>query len=589
MNKPISKIIVIYLPFLILWLATFSIFYFLFDYIFFYQEKEGLFLTSSEYFFTHFNRPGGLLMYLSEFLTAFYYFPFAGAIILSTLIVVAALLVQQILKYCSGENSFLLPFLAGGILFYLHSDYHFLLFNSLGIVLQLAAFYLVLRTDRFLNGWLPVILFPFWYFATGNLAFIFAMQFSLYLMLKREKLASIQVATFWLLPIVFIYISKEYIFNFSLKDLLSYPIKTSVLNWNSYIYFVLAAILMVLPAISLLIQSHLRKKYFSGIPVRIAVPTLIIASSCWLVFTKINPKDKHYFHVEKLFYQDKFDEIIAYNLNHPSTNILTGFLNNIALSERGKLDEMLFRFPQSSEGKTLFLPWDMAGEVLKRGGYFYYTIGMINEAHRWAYENMVMNGNSPEGLKMLIKTELINGNLAMAGKYIDMLGRSLFYRKDAAKFQKLAIDPAALDQNPELVAKRRLKLKDDFFVLADNPLINLEAVIKSNPENRIALEYEMAFLLLKKDFNGLVNVLSFYSNTLDQNLPLHVEEAVVAYKTLGIGDAAVIETLNIQPETIDRFTSYLQTLKQFGNNKAAAQQALYKSFGDTFWYYVFYQ
>ncbi len=49
----------------------------------------------------------------------------------------------------------------------------------------------------------------------------------------------------------------------------------------------------------------------------------------------------------------------------------------------------------------------MAGEILNRGGYFYYTIGMINEAHRWAFENMVMKGLSPEGLKMLIKTEII--------------------------------------------------------------------------------------------------------------------------------------------------------------------------------------
>jgi hypothetical protein len=586
MNKPISKIIVIYLPYLLLGLASFSFFYFLFDYIFFYQEKEGLFLTSSEYFFKHFNRPGGLLMYLSEFLTAFYYFPFAGAIILSTLIVVAALLVQQILKYCSGENAFLLPFLAGGILFYLHSDYHFLLFNSLGIVLQLASFYLVLRSDRFLNGWLPVILFPFWYFATGSLAFIFALQFSLYLILKKERQAGIQVAIFWLFVLLFVFFSNEFFFYFGLKDLLSYPFNTSAIDWRLRIYFALAAVLILLPLMKI---NLLQKKYFSGFRVRLALPILFISASVLLVIKQMNPKDKSYFHVEKLFYQDKFDEIIDYNLKNPSTNILTGYLNNLALSERGKLTEMLFQFPQSADAKTLFLPWDMAGEVLKRGGYFYYSIGMINEAHRWAYENMVMNGNSPEGLKMLIKTELISGNLAMAGKYIDMLGKSLFYRKDAAKFQKLAVDSGAFDQNPELVAKRRLKLKDDFFVLADKPLINLEAVIKSNPENRIALEYELAFLLLKKDFNGLVNVLSFYRSTFDQYLPLHVEEAVVAYKTLGIGDAAVIETLNIRPETIDRFTSYLQTLKQFGNNKAAAQQALYKSFGDTFWYYIFYK
>ena len=51
---------------------------------------------------------------------------------------------------------------------------------------------------------------------------------------------------------------------------------------------------------------------------------------------------------------------------------------------------------------------------------------MINEANRWAYEYMVMRGNTPEGLNMLIKTELINGNYAVAEKFIYILDQSVF-------------------------------------------------------------------------------------------------------------------------------------------------------------------
>src|SRR5664280_2190811 len=103
------------------------------------------------------------------------------------------------------------------------------------------------------------------------------------------------------------------------------------------------------------------------------------------------------FYVEKLFYEDKFDEVIAFNTANPPTNSLTVYLNNIALCETDKLDDQLFHFLQSPEGKTLFLKWEMVSEILNHGGYFYYTIGMINEAHRWAFENMVMKGHSPEG------------------------------------------------------------------------------------------------------------------------------------------------------------------------------------------------
>jgi len=86
-----------------------------------------------------------------------------------------------------------------------------------------------------------------------------------------------------------------------------------------------------------------------------------------------------------------------------------------------------------------------------------------------------------------------------------------------------------------------------------------------------------------------VNALTLYENARDEYLPINIEEAIVAYKTLGIGDDAIVDQLNIRPETIDRFTSYLQTFKQFGSNKAAAQEALYKGFGNTFWYYIFYK
>ena len=95
---------------------------------------------------------------------------------------------------------------------------------------------------------------------------------------------------------------------------------------------------------------------------------------------------------------------------HPTTNRLTIYLNNIALCETGRLNDRLFYFPQSPDGQSLFLKWEMYGEVLRRGAYFYYSTGMINEAQRWAYENMVMKGITPEDLRMLIKTEIINGN-----------------------------------------------------------------------------------------------------------------------------------------------------------------------------------
>jgi len=41
---------------------------------------------------------------------------------------------------------------------------------------------------------------------------------------------------------------------------------------------------------------------------------------------------------------------------------------------------------------------------------------------------MVIKGHSPEGLKMLIRTELINGNYEVASRYINILKKTLFIK-----------------------------------------------------------------------------------------------------------------------------------------------------------------
>ncbi len=588
-TNPKIRFAVTHLPHLILFLSSFVCFYFYLDYVFFYQEKSGLFLLSSDNFSAHLNRPGGLLMYFSEFLTAFYYYPLAGAFILASTISGSAFLTMKILQHYSGNDALFLPFVVGGVLFSFQAGYPVFLFNSLGVLLQLFAFYLVIKSEKLLKGWLPVVLFPLWYFATGSLALIFALQFTLHLLLKKESQRWVKLAAFWVLALVFLYFSEKFIFYFSLKELLVYPFQPALPDFSHRIFFTVIALLVLLPFSSFLKPKFLHERFFSGIIFRLAVPFLLITASVLIIFKQIDAKDRNYFRVEKLFYQGNYSGVIEYNRQHPSANILTNFLTNVALNESNQLTEKLFQFRQSPDGKTLFLPWKMETEVLKRGGYFYYSIGMINEAQRWAYENMVMKGLTPEGLKMLIKTELINGNYKMAEKYIWKLNQTLFYRKDARNFEKFLAGDAVVNSDPELGEKRKIKVRNDFFVLSDEPLLNLEGVLKTDSLNRKALEYKAASLLLKKDIKGLIKIIPLYQDFHSDYLPRYIEEAAVAYKMLQMGDATALENLKFRPATIDQFSSYIKTLGQFGNNKSAAQSDLFKRFGDTFWYYIFYR
>jgi hypothetical protein len=300
-------------------------------------------------------------------------------------------------------------------------------------------------------------------------------------------------------------------------------------------------------------------------------------------------KTKQFFFVEKLFYEEKYDEMIAFNTRKPTTNLLTVFLNNIALCETDKLDDNLFRSPQNPEGKTLFLKWEMVEEILKRGGYFYYTVGMINEAHRWAFENMVMKGQSPEGLKMLIKTDLIIGNYEVASAYISILKRTFFYRKDAKRFEKLLFSDKALNDDKELGRKRQTKVENDFFTITDDPYINLEMITAADSLNRRAFEYKIAYLLLKKNFKGIADALPEFEKFGFNRLPVHIEEAALALAVTNKGNLPYTGHLKISLNTEKRWNQYLGILRQYRNDVRSAEPALRMEFGDTFWYYVFYR
>jgi hypothetical protein len=293
--------------------------------------------------------------------------------------------------------------------------------------------------------------------------------------------------------------------------------------------------------------------------------------------------------VENLFFHNKFSEVIEFNSSNPPTNSLTIFLNNIALCESDKLDDLLFHFLQSPDGKTLFLKWEMVDEVLNRGGYFYYEIGMINEAHRWAFENMVMKGHSPEGLKMLIKTELINANYEVASRYINILKKTLFYKNEAKAFEKLLFNDAAVNSDNELGEKRQNKVENDFFSITDNPYINIEMILASDSLNRKAFEYKMAFMLLKKNYAGIAHELPSFEKFGYTRLPVHIEEAALALAVSNKGKIPDMGNIQISKNTELRWNQFLNVLRQYNNDLKSAEPVLRRRFGDTFWYYVFYK
>lgn len=577
------------LPYLTFFFTTLIYLVFFAGYIFFYQEKSSLFIFSCDFLKENLIQPGGLLIWSGKFLSTFFYYPVAGALIISGTLTLIVFLVSGIIRLSTANNVTIIPFIIGAALFCIQTDYRFLIYNNVGLLLQLVFFYLAIRYLTAARGWIPVIISPLLYFITGGFVSIFLMLLTIWFALDNKKNGWIKIGALWCLSLLIFYISEEFLFFQTGKTLLVFPFSKLNIGSQTILFLSVTFILSLLPLIARIRFHFPGKLRINKTSEVIIISSLVFITLVVIGFTRIDKKGQQYFQVEKLFYQNKFDEIIAYNTTNIPTNYLTIFLNNIALCERDKLDDMLFHFPQSADGRTLFLKWEMVGEVLKRGGYFYYTIGMNNEAHRWAFENMVMKGHSPEGLKMLIKTELINGNYKVASKYISLLEKTLFYRNEAKTFEKLLFNDQAVKTDPELGGKKQNRLESDFFSITDDPYINIERILATDSLNRKAFEYKLAFMLLKKNTQGIVDMLPEFDRYGYRNLPVPVEEAIVSFSALNRKRILIPENIEINRNTVLRWNQFFAVFQQYGNDPKKAEPALKKQFGNTFWYYVIYR
>lgn len=578
-----------WLPFLVFFSISFMYFCFFANYIFTYQEKKSLFLFTNDFLRENLTKPGGFLVYISIFLSSFYYYIALGAFILSALLTFIVRLSSRVIFLFSGKRNTVIPLTTGILLFAMQTDYRSLLFNIIGFLFVILLMLIVAKHPDLLHGWFPVIFLPLVYYFTGGFIWIALLFLTVYLIISNVEKRWLKLVVAVALMTLTIFLSLEFLIFQNDKTIYFYPLSELNIGLHTLIFSLVTFLMIFLPALARIRYPAVIKARINAIKANSLAALITLVVMLPICVGMFDSKNKQYFYTEKLFFEGKFTELINFSKKIPPTNSLSVFLNNVALCETGQLDDHLFNTIQSPDGNTLFLKWEMFVEVLKRGGYFYYAAGMINEAHRWAFENMVMKGLSPEDLKMLVETELINGNYNMASKYITLLGKTIFYRKEAAHFRKFLNNDSAVDADNELGYKKKNRVKRDFFSISDDPLVNLEMMLAGGSVNKEALQYYCANLLLKKDYKGITRVLPEFEKAGFTKLPVNLEEAAEAISLMNKGQLPFTGNIPISKETEARWNQFLTIFGQYNTDVKAAEPALRKEFGNTFWYYAFYR
>jgi hypothetical protein len=574
---------IVYFSLALLFIISVTYFFWVGNGIFFYQENNSLFIFSGEYLQKFIAKPGGLLEYAGNFLAQVYYNSAYGSLLISALLILLCLVFIGVNRRLSAGRSFSLLFilLPSCLLLLLQKRYDHLMHYNLGYLLVALYF---LFTIVYTEKWYRLIslaLFPLFFYVAGSFGYLYLGMFIIYTVVYEKGILRYLLPVFLIVIVLVTYIVfKEVLFLQPSDHLLRYPLFYNKLSRLPSFLYLLCGYIILFPWIIKTSGLFNIKKKFSGV---IAIGTVLTVFPIAIFFLSRHndPDTANLFRIEKSVYKQDWDAIIKQHESTPSTNLIGQYYYNIALSEKGQLCDRLFFGRQDFGAKSLILPRD--NELINRAVYFFYTVGLINEARHLAYESMVKYGYRPENLKLLIKTELINGNYLIAERYINVMKKTLHYRTWAEKYERMLFNRALIDSDPELGAKSKLIPEKDFFV-RQNDLQNIELILMTNPDNKRAFEYKMARFMFEKDLTALVNEVKKMKGMGYTHIPTHIEEAIVEYISLN-REFPDLGGLTVNPKTELRYRNLGRVFNLNRGNKSRLEKEMKKEGGNTFWYY----
>jgi hypothetical protein len=309
-----------------------------------------------------------------------------------------------------------------------------------------------------------------------------------------------------------------------------------------------------------------------------AIETILLAGAAIAVLRfHHDPSLKALFEVDYYSRQGMWSQVLD-TARRSSPHYLICHAVNRALYHTGRLGDEMFGYYQ--DPKALLLTgkealWQKIDTCLE--------LGLINEAENALTISMEVCGEKPLLLQRLARVYLVKGDVETARVYFSALSKVPFWGRQAREdLTQLRRDPN-VSKDEAIQHLRAVRLRQDFVRQTDF----LRQLLLENPRNRMAYEYGMAWLLLTKNLAGFVQLFNTYHSGVESRIPRHYEEALLLAKTLNAG-AVDLGGRSVSQESRDRFASFMKALQPFGRDMAAARKSLRRSFGDTFYYHFFF-
>lgn len=565
-----------------------------------YHAQEPAFLLGEDFFSGFAGYPGGLIWYISAFLTQFYRYPPAGALIITILVFLIYRQTEVFLK-AIGFSRYRKTFgiLPAMLLVAAYCNYLLPLSYALGIFIALL-FSNLHASSPSGNTSLRLLLFVIFsaavYYVTGTGAVLFAALCVIGEIFYRKKYAS--GAAMAMFALLMPFLAAKIFFVVSVQSAYGdfFGIKTSLLEAAQYprvpplvygVYFFYPAMAVV----RLLLSITGKKPAWTSAGPLAAVSCLIIVSMAaalvYIPFFHFDRKAKANYQIDYYARHRLWDEIVRAVTPETMRDFSVVSQAHLfrALYYRGRLLSDLFSYPSGLPGLSFqMVTGSIAHCYPVQMSDLYFEIGGLNQAEFWAHEALALKGKKPYVLQRLAMINLLKGRKNSAGKFITLLRKTLFDGKTADVCARL-LENDSLIAGDGYLGRVRSYMPRKEYLCRDyySELVNL---FEDNSENRTAFEYIVAENLLNNSISPIVDNTGYFARLGYLRLPRHVQEALALQLVMSNADTATVNKYRLDSNCIRRFNDFNRVLFQYRDDRAAALKMLAAEYGTTCWYYL---
>ena len=551
-------------------LAAFLFFWLAYPYHVYNQEQFQLFQFSWRYLADTLAVPGGLADWCGRFLTQFFYFSAVGSLILALLLAAIQMATAALAKNLSPLG-YALTFVPPILLLLFFCDADAMPGTLVAFLLSLLCALAVLRIrSALLRNIVAAVATALLYFLLGPLSVLFVVA---YLVHERKLIPGLVMAAVFALSVVCLHKTMGYPYYRLLYGINYYRFHHHLPAWP---WIAAAAEVLVLVVAPLFKREG---KAWEGIAAFAAVMALGVLG----VVLCYDSEKEIYLKYDFLTRRFQWNAILAEARKDNPKKPYEMASVNLALVKTGNAPRMFEFYQNGTDGLLPEYTNDFMHPLIPSEAYF--QLGMVNASQRYTFESQELIPDfqkSVRAYKRLAETNLVNGNYAVAEKYLKTLEKTLFYRDWAKAKMALCGNEEAIDVDPGYGYLRSVRLHDRDFLFNRQAMESMLAyLVQENPANHMALEYLLAWDLLDKNLKGFVNFCPFEG--YKSGVPRCYQEAFL------LDFAETAQSLDDVPAFIDRDVVTLFSIFMRERAGGAPEEKLAEKFGNTYWYYYFYR